>query len=223
MQKGLTPEILQLVLFDMDGVVLDSMPAHVMAWQNAFAEIGINLSSTEILQNEGMSGYLSVKKFFLENNRDFPDKKAYEQLLKRKDFFFSQNIIKPFDEIEPIFSFLKEKGVSIWIVTGSSLAILESNLSNFLKNMIDGAVTGDDVVHGKPNPEPYLIALKKSYKKKENAIVVENAPMGVVSAKNAGLFTLAIETTLPVSHLGEADSSVKNHNELKVFLESFFS
>jgi beta-phosphoglucomutase-like phosphatase (HAD superfamily) len=55
-------------------------------------------------------------------------------------------------------------------------------------------VSGNDVTHGKPNPEPYLIALQKSGFSHHECLVIENAPLGIQSAKAAGLYTLAVNT-----------------------------
>ena len=55
-------------------------------------------------------------------------------------------------------------------------------------------VTAFDVKYGKPNPEPYLMALKKGGIKADEAVVVENAPLGVEAGHNAGIFTIAVNT-----------------------------
>jgi HAD superfamily hydrolase (TIGR01509 family) len=91
---------------------------------------------------------------------------------------------------------VKSAGLDIWIVTGSSHMRFIDNLKVDFPGLIDPAhiVSGKDVKHGKPHPEPYLMALEKSHLAQENAIVIENAPLGILAAKKAGLFTIAINT-----------------------------
>ena len=67
-------------------------------------------------------------------------------------------------------------------------------------------VCGCDVQNGKPHPEPYLKALTKLNVSPKEAVVFENAPFGIRSAKAAGLFCIALETSLPASYLKGADA-----------------
>lgn len=67
-------------------------------------------------------------------------------------------------------------------------------------------VTGNDVKHGKPHPEPYLRSLQRLKIKPKDAVVIENAPFGILSAKQAGMACLALETSLPRKYLTGADA-----------------
>ena len=91
---------------------------------------------------------------------------------------------------------VKKDGLIPMVVTGSGqLSLLERLEHNypgmFRKELM---VTAFDVKYGKPNPEPYLMALKKGGLKADEAIVVENAPLGVEAGHNAGIFTIAVNT-----------------------------
>jgi beta-phosphoglucomutase-like phosphatase (HAD superfamily) len=82
------------------------------------------------------------------------------------------------------------------LVTGSGQPSLLGRLQELFPNTFtqENMVTAFDVVHGKPNPEPYLIALKKSGLQANEVVVVENAPLGTKSSSAAGLYTIAINT-----------------------------
>ncbi|HLP04448.1 MAG TPA: HAD-IA family hydrolase, partial [Paludibacter sp.] len=84
----------------------------------------------------------------------------------------------------------------IFVVTGSGQASLLNNLDRNFPGVFhrERMVTAFDVVQGKPHPEPYLKALKKSGLQPWEIMVVENAPLGVQSATEAGLFTIAVNT-----------------------------
>ena len=85
-------------------------------------------------------------------------------------------------------------------------------------NKFDVIISGDDTEKGKPNPEPYLAAMQKLNILPIESLVIENAPLGIQSAKTAGAYCIAITTTLGREYLKEADEVVKNHRELFVRL-----
>ena len=76
-------------------------------------------------------------------------------------------------------------------------------------------VAGNEVKQGKPHPEPYLKSLQKLKIKASEAVVIENAPFGIRSAKQAGLKCLALETSLPKQYLREADMIFSSIKELE--------
>ena len=99
---------------------------------------------------------------------------------------------------------VKECGLMRVIVTGSGQRSLLDRLNSHFPDMFtrELMVTAFDVKYGKPNPEPYLMALKKAGVAPNEAIVVENAPLGVQAAVSAGIFTIAVNTgPLPESAL----------------------
>ena len=91
---------------------------------------------------------------------------------------------------------IKKEGKSIYLVTGSGQKSLLEGLQLHFPGIFQQQrmVTAFDVTQGKPHPEPYLKALKKSGLKRSEVAVVENAPLGVESAKAAGLFVIAVNT-----------------------------
>ncbi|MEJ2413500.1 MAG: HAD-IA family hydrolase, partial [Anaerolineales bacterium] len=109
----------------------------------------------------------------------------------------------PVEGMKDLLEQVKDDGLEIWIVTGSSHLRFIDNLKLDFPGSIDPAhvVTGKDVKQGKPNPEPYLMALEKSHLMRNNAIVIENAPLGIQAAKAAGLFTVAINTGILVDEI----------------------
>ena len=91
---------------------------------------------------------------------------------------------------------IKEEGLIPMVVTGSGQTSLLDRLNHnfpgiFKKELM---VTAFDVKYGKPNPEPYLMALKKAHLQPNEALVIENAPLGVQAGVAAGIFTIAVNT-----------------------------
>ena len=136
------------------------------------------------------------------------------------------NEIFNFEIYEGILNFLKELknlNLKLAIVTGANKEFAEKILNNYFSNIFDIIITGNDVKNGKPSPEPYLKATKKLNIKANNLIVIENAPLGIQSAKSAGLNVLAIETTLKKENLKLADKIFKNHKELFDYIRNKFN
>ena len=91
---------------------------------------------------------------------------------------------------------IKAEGLTPVLVTGSGQHSLLDRLAHNFPGMFqrERMVTAFDVKYGKPNPEPYLIALKKGGFKPNEALVIENAPLGVQAGVAAGIFTIAVNT-----------------------------
>jgi beta-phosphoglucomutase-like phosphatase (HAD superfamily) len=185
------------VFFDMDGVLFNSMPLHAKAWIRVFEEFGLTIPEFEPYLNEGSTAVYTAKKMFRTyRNLNISDEIA-DQIKVRK-----HEIMNSFPEPEimnGMANFVKdisECGIDCWVVTGSA----QGGLIDRIETEFPGSlfhykmVTALDVKEGKPHPEPYLKAMGKSGYNPSEVIVIENAPMGVKSAKAAGLFTIAVNT-----------------------------
>jgi len=100
-------------------------------------------------------------------------------------------------------------------VTGTSRHELRRILPKVWYDLFDVVVTGSDVRRGKPHPEPYLRSLSKLCIQPCEAVAIENAPLGIQAAKNAGLRCLALETSLSREHLKDSDAVFRSIKELE--------
>lgn len=204
---------LKAILFDMDGVLYDSMKWHAMTWKMTMDEFGIESTSDEFYLYEGQVGRNTINQLFLrEKGRDATTEEK-DKIYKYKTTLFSQyndGSLIPF-----AYDFVKKvnnQGYTPIIVTGSGqpslLEKIESNFPGFFSK--EHMVTAFDVKFGKPHPEPYLMGLEKGNNLAPNqAIVVENAPLGVQAAVAAGIFTIAINTgPLPDQVLADAGADI---------------
>ena len=188
---------LKAVLFDMDGILFNSMPNHAEAWHKTMAQFGFTLSREEAYMHEGRTGAATIN-IVSQRERGFD---ATEEEIKRiyqaKSDLFNQY---PKAERMPgaweVLTQIKEAGLTPMVVTGSGqtslLDRLNQNFPDIFKREL--MVTAFDVKYGKPNPEPYLMALKKGGLEPNEALVVENAPLGVQAGVAAGIFTIAVNT-----------------------------
>lgn len=193
------------VIFDMDGVVTNTMPDHYRAWKRVFAKEGIKVGHMDVYRREGQKGMQSVKEIFAERNKPFSIKRAREILLDKEELF-KKIVRKRFiPGARKFLHGLNNKGFLLALVTGTSRHELHRILPDYLYQLFNVTVTGSDVKNGKPHPDPFLKALKKLKIKASQAVVIENSPFGIRSAKKAGLRCLALETSLPKECLREAD------------------
>ena len=204
--------MLKAVLFDMDGVLFDSMPNHAYAWSHAMTQFGLEMTAYEAYLHEGRTGSGTINILAQRYwGRDATEEELERIYAAKAEVFNTLPEPKPMPGALEALTAAKELGCMIVLVTGSAqtslLQRLEEHYPGFFRQEL--MVTGFDVKRGKPAPEPYLMGLQKAGIKAEEAVVVENAPLGVESAHRAGIFTIAANTgPLEDSLLKEAGADI---------------
>lgn len=188
----------KVVLFDMDGVLYDSMPNHGVAWQRAMKEFGIHFTLEDSYATEGARGVDTIRKYAREQlGKELSEEEAQRMYDVKAHYFHEMPEAKIFDGVLDLMQKIKRSGLKIGIVTGSAQRPLIERVTHDFADFItrDQVTTAFDVTRGKPNPDPYLMGLKKAgnYSPSEG-IVVENAPLGVRAGVAAGCFTVAINS-----------------------------
>ena len=193
------------VLFDMDGVLFDSMPIHAQSWSQVCSEFGLAMTAEEAYMHEGRTGAATINILTQRYwNRDATPQEVEEIYQEKCRLFNSYPEAPKMIGAEDVLRRVQAAGKTIVVVTGSGqkslLDRLEHNYPGFFTPEL--VVSSKDVKHGKPNPEPYLMGLEKVGLKPWEAIVVENAPLGVRAGVAANIFTIAVNTgPLPESAL----------------------
>lgn len=189
-------------LFDMDGVLFDSMPGHAYAWAKVMTAYGLPMKEEDAFENEGRTGIGTISIFTQRYwGRDATEEEAQE-LYRRKTIVFNEYMAARGGEAPEmpgaasVLDKVRARGLMRVLVTGSAQQSLLTRLEKHYPGHFtpELMVTGDDVRYGKPNPEPYLMALKKAGITADEALVVENAPLGVRAAVAAGIRTIAVNT-----------------------------
>lgn len=206
------------VIFDMDGVVVDGMPYHIKSWKEALSTIDMTVSDLDIYLMEGMTGRETMEIFVKKSNISISDETADKIIkLKRKIFndIFTVTLIKG---IENFLLELKDRRYNLALVTGTRLEVVKKVLQVGLENIFNVIVTGEMVNKGKPDPEPYQKAVDELKARREDCIVIENAPAGITSAKGAGLTCFAVQTSLSEEYLQDADKIFKDIDGVSKYL-----
>lgn len=203
---------LRAVLFDMDGVLFDSMPFHADAWSQVMTEAGFNFSREDVYMNEGRTGADTINTASIAQFGHPSTPEQIEALCKAKcDIFATYPPTPRMPGALELIEKVKACGLTPMIVTGSGTPTLLDRIQSNFPSLFDEnhIVTSFNVKRGKPYPDPYLLALEKGGFAPNEAIVVENAPLGVTAGVAAGLFTIAANTgPLKDSVLSDAGASL---------------
>jgi len=188
------------VLFDMDGVIYDSMSNHSVSWHEAMKHYGLDMPYEGAYQFEGMRGVETVKVLARQQwHKELSDEEATEMYAYKSHLFAQRVATHPANimpGIKTLMQQIKADGLNICVVTGSGQHTLLDKLLTDFEGLLteELIVTAFDVKHGKPHPEPYLKGMQKCGIEPWETFVVENAPLGVRAAVAARCFTIAVNT-----------------------------
>ena len=172
---------LKAVLFDMDGVLFDSMKNHATAWHEAMKQYGMSLSREEAYLHEGRTGEATINIVSQRERGYEADEEEIKRIYQTKSDIFNQ--LPKADPMPGAFEVLKKikaDGLIPMVVTGSGQLSLLDKLNHYFPDIFQR--------------EPYLMALQKAGIQANEAVVIENAPLGVRAGVAAGIFTIALNT-----------------------------
>lgn len=198
------------IIFDMDGVLVDAMPFHCKAIQTAAKqEVNIDVKQRDVYLLEGMPGEDMVKELLRhkryignieeisdDDNSDKLDSVAHRIHERKKKIFEQINASAPINGAKELVSNIRCKKA---LVSGAAKQEVDSIISKYFgKDAFDVIVTGEDLEEGKPSPDPFRTALTKMGLRESEALVVENAPLGVKAANNAGIRCIVTLNNTPL-------------------------
>jgi HAD superfamily hydrolase (TIGR01509 family) len=195
------------VIFDFDGVIGKTMEDNYQAWDVAFRNIGIVIDQDLYLATEGMKTKGVAEMFLAQHGAD---SSLMDEVVNFKERYYLENNRFEFYpgvlELLQIFS----KRFQLGLVSGAGFGRLKMTMPPNVLKLFSAVVTGDHVEHSKPHPEPYRKAVEIIGCEQRSCVAIENSPYGITSAKNAGLYCIAICSTLDRKYLSEADLIVNN-------------
>ena len=185
------------ILFDMDGVLYDSMPNHSKAWSQAMEQFGMHMTPHDVYLNEGATGHDTVVRISLRDRGYEASEQEINDIYGYKaSLFRSMPEARVMPGSQEVFRKAAAAGFKILIVTGSGQKNLIERVQRDYEGYItrDRMVTAFEVKRGKPYPDPYLKGLQIAGVPASEAVVVENAPLGIRAAVAAGIDTIAVNT-----------------------------
>ena len=198
------------IIFDFDGVIVDSERLKFKDLKNLLKKRGLNLSDSFFKEMIGKK-----TKYFLINK--FGDKltnKQIEKIVAERNKYAHN--YKPIPGVKSFIDYLKKNKFKLGLATGSRKNVVNKNINNLgIKNKFSFKVTGEEFKHSKPSPEVYKKAIRKSKDPANKIAVIEDSVAGVKSAKRAGLYCIAITTNQNKKELKGADLIVNSFKEIK--------
>lgn len=213
------------LVFDMDGTMVDSMPAHARSWEVFTRRHGIRMSVEEVLQKT--TGRNGVECIRILMGEDVPEDRALE-LIGEKEALYRDFFGKEFREIAGFRDFARDvtaRGLKLAVATAGDRHNIAFALDHLkLARQPDAIVGGDEGIAGKPEPDLFLEAARRVQAAPAECIVFEDAPFGIEAARRAGMRAVAICSTHGAEELAgpHVIAQVRDYRELmnNEFLES---
>lgn len=184
------------VLFDMDGILYDSMPLHCRAWKAMCDEYGIEATNDEFFAYEGRTGASTIDILIRRQwGRPSTEDEARNMYAVKSRNFKTYNEPPMMGGAARAAAIASQRAISV-LVTGSGQKSILDRLERDYPGVFppERRVTAADTVHGKPHPEPFFKGMQRACAEPECCIAIDNAPLGVESASRAGAFTIGVRT-----------------------------
>jgi HAD superfamily hydrolase (TIGR01509 family) len=182
--------MLQTVIFDMDGVIVDTEPVHNYAYYEHFKLLGIDVSTEMYASFTGNS----TKNVFQKIKDHFGVTDDIPTLVEKKrslfnDAFDTKADLFLLEGVEKLIKQLHQNGIQLILASSSSKVTINRVFNRFkLHSYFSHIVSGEDFPQSKPNPDIFLEAVRLSQSKKENCIIIEDSTNGIKAAHAAGVF-----------------------------------
>ena len=209
--------MIQTVIFDMDGVIVDTEPVHRYAYFQHFSELNIEVSEELFTSFTGNS----TRNVFQRVNSIFNLNADVEELILRKraifnDAFDHKEDLELLEGVENLIRNLHVNGVELILASSASKVTIDRVFRRFgLHQYFSNIVSGEDFPKSKPHPAIFEFAASLSKAPKENCIVIEDSTNGVLAAKSAGIYCVGYNSIhSKLQDLSKADLIINHFNEL---------
>lgn len=181
-----TPRI-RGVLFDMDGVVLDTEKLYTHFWMEAAHFYGFPMTRVQALGMRSLGGDVAQQQLHRYFGPDADYFTIRARRIEQMNAFVEEHGVEPKPFIRELLSFLKENGIRCAITSSASLPTIRAHLGRVgIADRFDALCSGKDVPHGKPAPDIYLHGARTLGLATEECLAIEDSPTGIMSAFRAG-------------------------------------
>mgnify|MGYP001156776210 CR=1 FL=1 len=187
--------MIKAVIFDMDGVIINSEPLHKKAYQIMFKEFNLNVSDELYGSFTGMATLPICEKLCAEFSLNLSPELLVKTKRKHfKNLFKNGYEFKLIDGVLKVIQHYKQNGITLVLASSASMANINMIFKKFdLDQYFKAKISGADLKASKPNPEIFEKAAKLSGHPKKECLVIEDATNGIIAAKSAGIFCIAFD------------------------------
>ena len=181
------------IVFDMDGVLLDSERLFFRCWSESVAQLGFPPKGDTFLATLGVSAADTPEIFYASYGRSFPYQACARDMVRRYRAAVKSQGVPIKAGAKALLSMLKEAGCPLALASSNQRDYIQEQLGAVgILPFFDHIVSAEDILHAKPDPMIYRAACEKLHVKPETAYAVEDAPVGVRSAAGAGMQVLMV-------------------------------
>jgi beta-phosphoglucomutase family hydrolase len=195
--------MIRAVLFDMDGVIAETEHVHVEAEKQTMLKYGVQITEDELHRYTGTT----AKQMFMELIAKYKLDTTFEKIFNEKEeimFRLLEMDTQPVKGVIELLCKLKEKHVKLAVASSSHRRLVQYVLRKLeITELFDSIISAEDVTHGKPDPEIFLMSAKRLNVSPAECLVIEDAKLGVEAAKEAGMKCLGYRNP----HSGNQDLS----------------
>ena len=215
------PKKLQCVIFDMDGVIIDSEEIHKKAYYETFKNLGVEVSEELYKTMTGSSTINAFQK--LVNHFNLDDIPEELVLQKRKcyvNYFENDPTLSLVNGVKELIQFLYKQNLTLVLASSSAMVNINRVFSRFdLNQYFTAKISGADLTASKPHPEIFEKAAILGGVSKEHCIVIEDSDNGIKAANDAGIFVVGYENSLVSDQtLKDANLIIRDYNILKKYM-----
>jgi beta-phosphoglucomutase len=208
------------IIFDFDGVIVDSEPTHEAALRAAVREVGMELSPQEFSERFLGFGDREIIENLWKDQGRHPTEAEFAHLAGRKWFYIEQSIrAGTIPAYDATIGLLRQAsaGYPMAICSGALRHEIEAILTQLgVRELVKTITTADDTPRSKPDPAPYLLTAKRLGLKPSECVTIEDTDKGIASAKAAGVRVVGVCHSMPAAKLRQADLVVNSSADLTI-------
>jgi beta-phosphoglucomutase len=212
------PKSIKCVIFDMDGVIIDSEELHKKAYYETFNSLNVEVSDTLYKSFTGSSTLNAFQRLVTHFNLEqHPTTLVLDKRKRYVNFFENNPNLHLVAGVEEIIRYLYEKGITLILASSSAMINIDRVFNRFhLNQYFTAKISGADLKESKPNPEIFNKAALIANIPKENCVVIEDSDNGVMAANDANIFVFGYANKLSEGQtLENADFVIAHFNQLK--------
>lgn len=212
---------IKCVIFDMDGVIIDSEEIHKKAYYETFNTLNIEVSDTLYKSFTGSSTINAFQRLVAHFNlKNDPEELVLDKRKRYVNFFENDPNLHLVTGVEEIIKYFYNKGIILILASSSAMINIDRVFNRFNLNTYFAAkISGADLKESKPNPEIFNKAAILGNISKENCVVIEDSDNGITAANDANIFVFGYANKLSEGQtLENADFVINHFSELKQFI-----